>query len=190
MLKKKECLLNLYSLYSLYSLHSLSALLALLSALSPFSKCVAMTTTLTPRPELFQDGLRCLFLRRIRELEGGGQRNDLQSKLRLDELEDRRSGGQRAKAKKRRIAERLTATPQVTGKRALENLTKAELVQQGMLRGLRNIQGKAKAEIVALCLSNKERRCHLTPESEEGFDTDGIETVWSQVTACDSSRED
>ncbi len=78
----------------------------------------------------------------------------------------------------------------MTGKRALENLTKAELVQQGMLRGFRNIQGKAKAEIVALCLSNKERRCRLTPEFEEGFDTDGIETVWSQVTAYDSSRED
>jgi len=147
------------------------------------AKCVAMVGTLVPRPELFDPVLRRKFLQRVRHMEKGTHRNNRQSELRLQELEDSRSARKQAVVKKRVIARRRAEVPLVTQKAKLNKLAYPALLDQCAIRGLKRCQGKPKKELVQLCLRNKKRVRYLHPPSEtsEGYDSDTISSVWSQV---------
>jgi hypothetical protein len=146
------------------------------------SKVVAATTSLRPRQALFLPALRRALLRRIRQLEQGGVRNDTQSERRLAELEAKRSGRVQALAKKRVIAARRVDIPLIASETKLRALTKEKLIDQGAIRGLKRFRHKTKEEIIQLCLAHRKRKRYEEAVSEvsEGYDTDTVVDVFSQ----------
>ena len=85
----------------------------------------------------------------------------------MAEINVRTGKAEVTQAHKRRHLARLADIQMVTEKKALEKLSRAELLDQTAVRGVKGCQRKKKEELVALCLHIPERFVDMGVDLED-----------------------